>query len=197
MLFMSLMLMLAPTEYPAFDEERAAALCEAKRAERDMTILYEDNASCVADQRADHRYFTVIAANTDPALAPAFARCARTWTKDGTTDWGMMQYCARTNLDGKRDFAALRAETKNLLRLSVDKCVAEETEDDSPDWGSIASCARDQMGGHRDLALFRRTAPTATERQGIDLCRMQAVDDEDKVVDWASAVRCAARIQIY
>ncbi|RYY46092.1 MAG: hypothetical protein EOP59_03375 [Sphingomonadales bacterium] len=197
MLVMSLVLMLAPTEYPAFDADRAASLCEVKRAERDMTILYEDNASCVADQRADHRYFTVIAANADPAFAPAFARCALTWTKDGTTDWGMMEYCARTNIDGKRDFTALRADTKNLLRTSVNKCVADETEDGAPDWDSIASCARDQVGGHRDLALFRRAASTATERQGIDLCRMQAVDAEDKVVDWANAVRCAARIRIY
>jgi hypothetical protein len=182
---------LAASDYPAFDPEQTALVCEEKRKEATWGSIYDTNEECVADQRGDHRHFLVLA-ESEPALRPSFTLCLERWTKNGLPDWGMIAFCANDMVNGKRDFVLLRRAAPKAVRASIDNCAKGDGDDDGPaDWDERWSCAREQMSGYRDFQLFRAAAPDGETRKAIDGCASQWIDGEAGTIDWSMVVECA------
>lgn len=183
--------LLLATDYPPFDTAAATMVCETKRADPDWARIYDTNDSCVADQRANHRRFMLIARHSKAADEPSLRACTTRWSEEGRIDWSMAGHCAVDTLEGKIDFALLSRAAERVLRRRIEKCEAENREEGAVDWEYAAECAREQMSGHRDFLDFVADAPDAAARKALEACRDAAT--EDGVIDWDQAAECAAR----
>lgn len=93
-----------------FDTGRARVHCKKEKSDRPDVDL----ADCFKDEVASARNFTLFQAiYGDAAVQSSFRICLDRWTKDGLTDWGMVNFCAQDQLDGFDRLAPLRAKSRN------------------------------------------------------------------------------------
>lgn len=188
-----LAMLMAAATYPAFDPKGVEISCRVtnervRKAYPESPVI--DLATCVKYRQIDYRRFLVIAQNVDEPTRRAVVNCVQVWSKDGGPDWNMIRFCAVDILDGERDFPSLRKNAPAEVRPAIQKCLRADTKDGAIDWGGVASCARDQINGQRDFNLLLAAA-TKDDHVKIERCRAYARDD-DKIIDWDSAVNCAA-----
>ncbi len=88
-----------------FDAEEASAHCRREKSGRPDVNLDD----CYTNEIIGHRDFALFKAiYLDRGLQASFAICRDRWEQDGLTDWDMVSFCAKDQLDGVDRLKALR-----------------------------------------------------------------------------------------